>query len=199
MILTDEQRDVLTELINIGVWHAASTLNVLIGHKVSLVVPEVKILAMDQLSEALPEQTRQSLATVSMKFHGDFDGYSSLIFPTDSASILITSLTDEAPDSDELDEMRSGTLTEVGNILLNGVMGSISNMLNTTLGYCVPEYHETSMHKLVQRNCGDADTFLLARTNFAIDNLKVEGYVIMFFRIESFHRLMKTINRELAA
>ncbi len=199
MMITDEQRDVLTELINIGVGHAASTLNVMIGHKVSLVVPDVRILAIDQLSEALPMQTKQTLATVSMKFQGDFDGCSSLIFPTDSASILITSLTDEAPDSDELDEMRSGTLTEVGNILLNGVMGSISNMLDSTLSYCVPEYHETSMHKLVQKNCGNADTIMFARTNFAIDNLKVEGYVIMFFRIESFHHLMKTINRELAA
>ena len=72
-------------------------------------------------------------------------------------------------------------------------------MLGTGLSYAVPEYHESCISGLVEKNCGNADAFMLARTDFAINDLKVEGYVLLFFRIESFQTLLQSIDREITA
>ncbi|WP_161595151.1 chemotaxis protein CheC [Mariprofundus erugo] len=192
------QKDAITELMNIGVGHAASTLHTLIGHKIELVVPEVSLITLDDYHQLQPYEADELLSTIWMGFRGGFEGNTSLIFPTDSANTLITALTGEMDDSPELDELRAGTLAEVGNILLNGVMGSIANMLNAALSYTVPEYMECSLLNIFRKNHTGNDTIMLARTTFAINELKVEGNILLFFKVASFEQLLISIDRELA-
>jgi len=47
-----------------------------------------------------------------------------------------------------LDSIRSGTLCEVGNILINAVLGTISNELRLNLEYTVPVYQEGTAQAL---------------------------------------------------
>ncbi|MDX8404924.1 MAG: chemotaxis protein CheC [Mariprofundus sp.] len=198
MQLNHDQRDVITELMNIGVGHAASTLHSLIGHKIVLVVPEVSLITLASYYAAQSGNADELLSTICMDFHGAFEGSASLMFPTDSANILVTALTGETADSLEMDELRAGTLAEVGNILLNGVIGSIGNVLNVSLNYSVPEHMESPIANIFRRNNSDGEAVLLARTNFAINELKVEGNVLLFFKVASFAQLLESIDSELA-
>lgn len=197
--LTDEQRDVLTELVNIGVGHAASTLNSLTGHHISLVVPEITIVSADSYHDKVNESLNHRLSSISMGFAGSFDGNASLMFPIESASILTACLTDERVDSQGFDELRTGTLSEVGNILLNSIMGSISNMLDASLNYSVPEYFDSTLEEVFTSNHWVGDAVILARTFFSIDEMKVEGHIFLFFKISSFKDLLAAINKELEA
>lgn len=197
MQVTDEQKDVLTELVNIGVGHAASTLNDLIGHKIRLVVPDVVIISATEAVSNPAICSNGALSAVSMGFRGSFNGNATLMFPVDSASTMVSVLTDEAPDSPQLGDLRSGTLAEVGNILLNGVMGSIGNMLKASLNYSVPEYHEASFNTLLSHP--ESEAVLVAKANFYVDELRIEGNILLFFEIESFITLMKAIEAELTA
>jgi len=195
MQITPEQKDALTELINIGVGHAASTLNFLINHKIRLSVPEIEIKSLHAIQSAPP--VHDDISAVSMNFHGDFDGNASLVFPLESARILVGVLTGEAADSAELDDLRSGTLAEVGNILLNGVMGSLSNMLASTLEYSVPNYQEGSLSQMLGHQ--KAEAVLMARATFYIDELCITGNILLFFEIESFQTLLQTLDAEMMA
>jgi len=191
--LTPQQNDMLTELANIGMGHAASTLNNLIGHRVRLQVPSVEII-----SHAHPALTGDgSVAAVSMGFRGSFSGNAALMFPAESAAILVAALTGEAPDADLSEELRAGTLAEVGNILLNGVMGSICNMITASLQCAVPEYHESSLRTLLGRQ--PAETVLMAQALFYIDELRIEGNILLFFELESFLTLIEALDAELCA
>jgi len=190
------QRQTLTDMINIGVSQASASLNALIGHHVKLVTPEINILGMDQLEQAAPSIPEQNLAAISMHFNGALAGHVSLIFPPDAARILLTSITDHPMQYDELDEMQTGMLAEMGNILLNSVMGAISHQLQGKLFYSIPDFEQSPMQALLHRTCGDADTFLLARTNFSIDHLAVTGFILLFFRIESVQALLESIETE---
>ncbi len=195
MNVTPEQKDALTELVNIGVGHAASTLNSLIGHKIRLVVPSIEIIPVQTIIDNPVISGDQSISAVSMAFRGTFNGNAALMFPLESASTLVSVLTDEAPDSPQPEELRSGTLAEVGNILLNGVMGSISNMLSVSLNYSVPSYHESAVAVILGHQ--QAEAILMAKANFYVDELCIEGNILLFFEIESFRALMKSINMEL--
>jgi len=197
MNISDKQQDALTELINIGVGHAASTLNCLINQTIRLTVPYVEVLSIESVKENPPIIDGGSISTVSMDFHGDFNGHASLMFPVESARILVSVLTEEEVDSTELDELGSSTLAEVGNILLNGVMGSLSNMLASTLEYSVPAYREISIQDLLA--CQKVETVFVARAKFYIDELYVEGNIVLFIELESFHALLNAIHDEFAA
>lgn len=196
MQVTPEQKDVLTELVNIGVGHASSTLNSLIGHKIRLVVPSIEILGIPSIIEHPQLSGNGDRSAVSMRFRGSFNGNASLIFPLESARMLVAVLTDEAADSPQPDELRSGTLAEVGNILLNGVMGCIGNMPSASLNYSVPTYHESSLSDILGHQ--QAEAVLVARANFYVDELRIEGNILLFFESASFQALLESLNMELA-
>ncbi|MDX8395039.1 MAG: chemotaxis protein CheC [Mariprofundaceae bacterium] len=197
MNLTAGQRDALTELINIGVGHAASTLNCLINHKIRLSVPGIEIVTVENMKHNPTINAMSSAASVSMKFQGDFDGTATLMFPLESARILVGVLIDEEVDSTELDDLRSSTLAEVGNILLNGVMGSLSNMLVSKLDYSVPVYQEKWIQSMPVHQL--AETVLIARAHFYIDDLCVEGNVMLFFELKAFDALIAAIDERVLA
>ncbi len=195
--LSHEQEDVLSELMNMGVGRAAATLNEMIGHHIHLQVPVVKVILKEQLSQYVGYDVDTSLSSVRMKFQGDIEGNAVLIFPQEAASILVASLTDEPQDSLDMDDLKSGTLTEVGNILISSVMGSMANFLDVTLNYSVPDYLECNEGNLSVLG-GQNDCILLAEASFTIDELKVKGEILLFFHISSFQNLLAYIDRELA-
>ena len=57
MELTANQRDTLTELINIGYGRAAGALSELTGYRITLEVPKVAIHAIEETTELLREVT----------------------------------------------------------------------------------------------------------------------------------------------
>jgi len=194
--LTEEQEDILSELVNIGVGRAAATLNEMIGHHIHLRVPFVKLICKENFHDYVDYDDETSLSSVQMGFQGDFNGNAVLVFPEESASILVSSLTDEPQDSPEMDELKSGTLIEVGNILINGVMGSIGNLLKAKLDYAVPDYLECKVDYLSSLG-GNKSSILLAEASFAIDELKVQGDILLFFHVSSFENVLQFVNREL--
>ena len=192
--LTPDQLDALKELINIGVGRAAATLNAMIQVHIQLQVPFIKIVALSALEE-MTDLGNEQLAAVRLAFQGPFSGTAALVFPTESAAHLVGVLTGEEADSPDLDAVRVGTLTEVGNIVLNGVMGSMGNVLERRIDYVVPSYMEATITNLLTAHETDPDvTVLLAQTRFTIEQLHIHGDVMLFFEVGSFDALVAAID-----
>ena len=196
MELTPNQLDILTELINIGVGQAASMLNEMIEFPIKLQVPFLKLLSWEELQEKLKERLGiDHLSSVQLEFEGSFAGKAKLVFPTESAATLVSVLTGEEEDSLELNALKIGTLTEVGNIVMNGVMGSLCNMLETPVHYGVPTYTEEDIEDLVIVDNPELNlSILLAQTRFNIEALQVQGDIILFFNVGSFDTLLSIID-----
>jgi chemotaxis protein CheC len=209
--LTEERIDALQELINIGIGRAASILNEMLESRIILQVPSVKVLDFSQLQQELIEKFADGqLAAVRLSFTGSFSGTAELVFPTESASVLVALLTGEELGTPDLDSVKIGTLTEIGNIAINGVMGSISNVLNQRMNYTLPIYTEDSIEKLLQLNNYrfdelisqdvaklevDSTVFLLAQARFTIEQLEIIGDIILIFETSSFDVLIKAIDK----
>ncbi|MBT3384466.1 MAG: chemotaxis protein CheC [Prolixibacteraceae bacterium] len=195
MELTDMQIDALTEIINIGVGKAAGVLNEMVESPINLNVPYIKILSREDMKTEVKRFGIENLSAVKMNFKGSLDGTSALVFPTKSASDLVSMLVGEEIESDDLDTVRSGTLAEIGNIVLNGVVGSIGNLLQRQLDYSVPNYVEASMDRLVFSSQSDANfALLLANTRFNIEKLNISGDIFLVFELASFDILMGAID-----
>ncbi len=196
MNLTPYQADALTELINIGVGKAAGMLNQILEAHVNLQVPAIKIFPYSEIRTVLKELVTTSLSVVKLAFKGPFSGTALLAFPPDSASNLVNLLTGELPEhAEDFDSIRVGALTEVGNIVLNGVMGSLSNVLQEHLTYSIPAYVEDSIERLLQENNADAEsTIIMAQTELAIEQLEIHGNVLLLFRVGLFNSLARTLD-----
>lgn len=197
MNLTANQIDALQELVNIGVGQAAGVLNEMIDSHIRLQIPFVKILSPVELQQQLESQVNgEQISSVGLGFTGSFSGLAQLVFPADSADMLVAMLTGEELGTPDLDSVKIGTLSEVGNIVINGVMGSISNVLEQRLDYSLPSYTEGTVELLVTSgNLAPKAVVLLAQTRFSIERLHIEGDVILIFNVGSFDALLAAIDQ----
>jgi chemotaxis protein CheC len=181
--LTADEIDALKELINIGVGHAAGMLNEMIQFPIELSIPDVELLSPLDLQSELKKRFGIEMLSVVQ-----------LLFPTDSAVNLVSILTGEDKASPDLDSLKISTLSEVGNMLINGVMGSIGNVLDQPLDYDVPYYAEEEIEELLSKEQSlEHGTVLLAPAHFSIEELQIQGDILLFFDAGSFKVLLKAI------
>src|SRR6056297_261065 len=147
--ITETQVEALKELINIGVGQGAEVLNSMLNSHINLSVPLIKFADEDSLSTILFPEIDSDLSAVEMKYRGSFSGNVELIFPKQDAAKLVNLLLGESFVEGDMDEIRSSTLQEIGNVLLNAVMGTISNFFSFSLRYSLPSYQEGNIEDLL--------------------------------------------------
>lgn len=197
--LSDMEIDALTEMVNIGVGRAANSLSDIIGEHVLLKVPRVQVYSLDNLSDAISGFEKDKHASVLQAFHGDFTGTSALVFPPESAVRLVKALTGGQVDSSTLDAVRSGTLVEIGNIVINAILGTMGNMLDSSFVFSLPEYREIRNIADIIAGAGtgsreEKGLIMLAEANFNISTLEINGFIFIVFKLESIKNLIQMIN-----
>ena len=192
-MISRDQISVLHELFNIGVGHAAGALNEILDTPISLLVPDVGIWSEDDHEDFDDDE---SLATVQLDFSGPLTGTAALAFPTDSASRLVDIISGEYYPYGEMSSLRVGALTEVGNIVLGAVMGSISNALGQYFEYLVPNFLESSLIQLVAINRNDDNpAVVMARIQFKVEEYLINGEILVFFSFASFTKLLCALDQ----
>ena len=196
MNLTSDQNDAVTELINIGMGKAAASLNDLVNAHVRLTVPNLYFLDMNSVYANLEDMSEGPLATVQLFFKGGMEGSAILVFPPASALNLVAVMTRDESDPADMDSLRAGTLTEVGNIVINGIIGSIANILKRPMRFSLPRYLEGGVRGIMdKRERKFRDAVLLAKTLFQIERFEVEGNILILFELESFDSLLEALGR----
>ncbi len=189
---SSRQIEALRELINIGVGKGASILNTMLSSHITLQVPTLKLLSSSELIDELRKGGKEKLSSVSLKFDGPFAGSAELMFSSATALVLVNALVGESHAGIDFDSIRAGTLCEVGNIVLNGVMGSISNFFSSYFTYSVPEFLEDTPEKIFSEKVrGDDLTIILAKTRFVIEELDINGDILLFFEVGALSKLIQ--------
>lgn len=194
--MTNSQMDTIKEIINIGVGKAANLLNSLISSHIDLKVPELRVLMIQDLITEVERGHHEVLSAVNLPFSGGFSGVAKLIFPTESAGKLVAVFIDEDDGNNDLDTLKIGTLSEIGNIVLNSLLGTISNFLNINLDYTPPNYLEAEISNLLySAKSSVTDACLYARTSFLIRTLEISGDFVLIFELGSLDKLIEMIDQ----
>ena len=191
MTLSSLQLDILQELINIGVGRAAGMLNQMVNTHIQLQVPILRVLTPDQLGKLYATRPNSVFSAVQLAFTGEFAGISALIFPPESAAKLVNVVLGNGAMPGADGSMRTATLQEVGNIVLNGVMGSIANILGEPLRYSPPDYLEADISSIIGQGDG---MILVASTQFSMKDHLIDGEVLIIFSLTSFDSLLTSID-----
>ena len=190
MQLTSKQLETLRDLINIGVGRGADVLNTLLQVPISLEVLDVNCLTSEEFPRELGEADKQ-LCIVVMPFNGPLEGDSVLVLPGTSAEELVSIITGKETRPGLIDTLEAGTLSEIGNIVLNGVMGTISNNLGLSLIYQVPGFRQGELNLVHSPDSGREFASVLAQTRFQVDGLTVEGFIVLLLKESSLARTLE--------
>lgn len=137
--LNPRQLDILCELSNIGVGHAATALSQLLRRTVMLEVPKVTVLDLAEVPDLLGGPERL-VAGVTLKVLGAARGNILMVIPEESAGRLVAMLGTAGEGEPLGSELAVSTLCEVGNILASSYLSVLSNMLGETLIPSIPHY-----------------------------------------------------------
>lgn len=198
MILTDEQRDGLLEVINIAFGRAAASLSELTGRQVLLNGPRAAICPIQELVKKIAMVVEEEVATVQQIFKGPVCGSAMLVLDYSSALQLSGLLMERRIPLPRLDVSDREALTEVGNIILNACLGTFGNLLQVHIAFLVPRLHVQSLKTFLDTITIDSEELqfaLIITTNFQLRESSVGGHLIVALGVTSLERLIQSLAR----
>ncbi len=134
--LSDIEKDALGEIGNISMGSAATTLSVLLGHKVSITTPSVSVDTMSIIKEHYP----MPYLVVEVGYTVGIDGNNVLAIQAQDASIIADLMMggDGTNPPGELNEIHMSAVGEAMNQMMGTVSTSLSTMFNKKIDISPP-------------------------------------------------------------
>jgi chemotaxis protein CheC len=187
VVLSELEHDALTELVNLGVSNAASSLRELVREEILLTVPKVVIVSREQAIANLGERASKSLVVVHQDFDGDLRGRALLIFPEAKSMELVRAIVGSELSLEDIMELEQEALAEVGNVLLNACLATIANSLQRTLRISLPEVVRGEGAEFFDLTPVSSlgDRVLFVYINFSARHRDIQGFIAMILDLPS--------------
>jgi chemotaxis protein CheC len=195
-MLSDQQQDALTEILNIATGRTAASLSQLTGEHVILDVPQITVHPIRELAPVLSTFVNGDVATVHQIFSGPVAGDALLVLDYQAAVTLVDLMTQERIPSTRLNTSAREVLTEVGNILLNACLGVFGDLLQVRVSFSVPRLHLDALADLLRSisiDQADLQYGLVVHTNFRLRDGAVSGYLVLVLGLASLDQLIQAL------
>lgn len=189
--LTSLQLDALREVGNIGAGNAATALSQLLNQKIDMTVPNINIVPFDEIFSRIGGE--EVVVAVIVRVLGDNPGNILFVFKKEGALSIVNSLTGE--DSDQISELGTSALCEIGNIISSSYMNAISRFTNLVMMPSVPAVTYDMLGAILSTTFIEAGQFddhvLDIETAFLQDGSAIKGH---FYYIPMPGALEKILN-----
>jgi chemotaxis protein CheC len=185
--LDELELDALTELVNLGISRAATSLADMVREEVTLTVPRVALLDRDDAIRTLGERESSNLVAVHQTFDGDICGRALLIFPEAKSLELVRAIVGGELSIEDIIELEQEALAETGNVILNGCLATIANQLERNLKISLPEvlHGQSSQFFNLEPPPEPGDTVMLIYIDFTVRHRDIQGYIAMLLDMPS--------------
>lgn len=136
-VLTDMEKDALGEIGNISMGSAATTLSVLLGHKVSITTPSVSVATMGIIQQQYP----MPYLIVEVGYTIGIEGNNVLAIQAQDAAIIADLMMggDGTNPDTEINEIAMSAVGESMNQMMGTVATSLSTMFNKKIDISPPK------------------------------------------------------------
>lgn len=183
-MLSELEKDALTELINIAVSGAAVRLRAMVGSEVKLTVPAVSVVDSSDAVQTMHALGLANLTAVSQGFSGQLHGETMLVFPDGNQDHLVRAVLGPDMSDAEVAELTNDALGEIGNILLLGFLSTIGDLLGVTFKVSIPTVTSSEPSRLFKDDGEQVALFIYV--NFSISGQDVRGYFGLVLGVETF-------------
>lgn len=173
-----------------GLYRGASVLNAMLSAEVSLEQPTIAVVEISSLASRLSQRNGGSVAWVRMGYTGDLSGAVELVLELNQASRLAQIVGADLSPGNDADAIRAAVVSEVGNVVINSVVGTFSNAFSLQLEFTVPDYAEGDATDIVERIQAMEDvSVILVETSFHVAEHDIHGHMLLYFAAHTFERL----------
>ncbi|GET05451.1 chemotaxis protein CheC [Ligilactobacillus agilis] len=135
MAYSEIELDGLKEIVNVGGGNAATSISQMINSRVDMDVPEVEVMAYDELYQKIIADDVEMHAVLS-KIVGDIDGALLFVIADESGQKIAKMML--GSDDNPSNEIIASAVTELTNILFNSFLRAIGDMLQIQLIASLP-------------------------------------------------------------
>jgi len=193
--MSDQYFDVLKEIGNIGAGNATTALSQMMGCKVDMTVPQVKLMEFKEVGTTMGGE-EQIVAGIYLVVEGDITGSIMFMQKKDSARHMISKLMGMEVTGEDFSEMEQSALKEIGNIITGAYLNSLSTLTNLTIYPSVPELCIDMAGAILSVPAIEfgtvGDKMLMIQTDFS-DEVDLSGYFILAPDEESYSVILKAL------
>ena len=200
--LTGQYFDVLKELGNIGAGNATTALAQMIGCKVDMSVPQVRLLDFKELGEIVGGEDKV-MVSIYLQVEGDVEGSIMFILAKSAAAHLVNKLMcgmlgidEKDVDNYQFGEIECSAIKEVGNIITGAYLNALSSITNLKIYPSIPQLGIDMAGALLSVPAVEfgvlGDNILLIQTKFS-DDIDLNGYFILIPDMESYEKILTSL------
>lgn len=201
MALKELEQDALKEIFNIGVGIAADVLSQMVQEQVRLSVPVVELTTQLDARNYYLAREQRPLCAIRQTYSGEVTTDAILMFPEENSLELVRLMVGGDLPLEQLTEMEQDAMAEIGNIILNAVISSLSSSLDLTFEGSLPEVSVVTSGSIFspqstsQRVRDDTAPVLVLTIDFELSVRQVSGYLAFLLDIPSSEKLVSRIGR----
>lgn len=198
--ISETYMDVLKELGNIGAGNAMTALAQMLGCKVDMRVPQIRLLEFKEVG-AIMGGEEQIMVGVLLGVEGDITGSMMFLMEKDSARHLVDKLMmGMAPQGDTFNEMELSAIKELGNIITGAYLNSLSLITNLMIYPTPPELTVDMAGAILSVPAIEfgvmGDNILLIQSQF-FDDVELDGYFILIPDLDSYSKILGSLGMSL--
>ena len=190
--ISDEEKEILQEIMNIAFGKAAADLAEVISIFVRLSVPEIAMVQVIDLPAYLRSEVSccEPISIIEQNFWGEFKGSAFLVFKSGAGKELISLLDsggEASFESESLEILERETLMEVGNILIGACVGKVAELLKDVVTYSPPRViiEDNPDHAIPESLLDPSLTAIILKTVFCFHERDVNGLLFLVTSQES--------------
>ena len=131
--MTDLERDIIREILNIGLARAADSFAIIAKERVLLEVPNIDLLMSDDIIQRVREYQARHVV-IQSDIRGDFNGTTLMFFSGQHVQRLSrVCLRMQTDESVEVNELQESLLLEISNIITGALVTQLANILKANI------------------------------------------------------------------
>lgn len=188
--------DILKEIGNIGAGNATTAIANMLGMKIDMNVPNIRLMEVAQLGRAVGAED-ETIVGIFLEVENDIDGSMMFLLDISSARYLVNKLLmQDIPAEKPFDEMELSALKEIGNIIAGSYLSALSSLTKLVIAPSVPYIAVDMAASILSVPAIEfgryGDNALLIQTEICAD-VAINGYFILMPEQDSYAKILSSL------
>jgi len=187
--LTEDEKDVLQELMNVAYGNATAVVADMLDAFASLSIPNIHIMPVQELLLTFSQLKSKSYFFSTQAFNGEFSGESAFFITEESAKNLSKHL--ELESAEDLDD----AILELTNVLTSSLTSKLAQEMQTEVNFSLPSVFQVPLEDIE-----DMETFqsysqvIVIDTDLNFEDQQINGKIFILTKDESIQWLKTKLN-----
>ncbi len=194
MQISEQAKDILQEVVSTGIGRAAVSFSEILGREINLTFPKLLIIRYKELIELLKQKKTADYVNIRQGFTGGLNGMGIVSFSLNDGKTLVSKLIESQNNDDpEFGILERETIMEIGNVLINAIVCTISDMVSVETQYQLPKF-DTSLDRISIPEDSSGLIYCFAEGSFSVEGMEIQGIILFILAYDKIEHIITKLN-----